>query len=44
MPHGDILGFAPPLIIDEAIVDMIVERTSLALDKVTRELKAEGAI
>jgi len=44
MPHGDILGFAPPLIIGNDIVDLIVERTGAALDAVAAELRAEGAI
>ena len=44
MPHGDILGFAPPLILTEAEVDEIVERTQRALDRVTDELVREGAL
>jgi len=38
MPHGDILGFAPPLITTVADVDVIVEKTKLAIDKVTAKL------
>jgi L-2,4-diaminobutyrate transaminase len=44
MPHGDILGFAPPLIVDEAEIDEIVHRTRRAVDRVTDELTREGAI
>ena len=38
MPHGDILGFAPPLIVTPEDVDEIVMRTKRGLDKVTDEL------
>jgi L-2,4-diaminobutyrate transaminase len=38
MPHGDILGFAPPLIITKADVDEIVERVQRAVERVTRRL------
>ena len=38
MPHGDILGFAPPLITTRADVDEIVQRVQRAVDRVTRRL------
>jgi L-2,4-diaminobutyrate transaminase len=38
MPHGDILGFAPPLIITRDEVDDIVKRVVRAVDKVTRRI------
>jgi L-2,4-diaminobutyrate transaminase len=41
MPHGDILGFAPPLVITPGEVDEMVERTARALDKVTDGLVRE---
>jgi len=34
MPQGDILGFAPPLVINRAEVDKIVDITQRAVDKV----------
>jgi L-2,4-diaminobutyrate transaminase len=43
LPHGDILGFAPPLIVTPEQVDDIIERTRRAVDKVTDELVREGA-
>ena len=44
MPHGDILGFAPPLIVTRAEVDEIVARAKRALDAVTDALTREGAL
>lgn len=44
MPHGDILGFAPPLVVDAADIDDIVDRTRVAVDRVTGALVREGAI
>lgn len=38
MPHGDILGFAPPLIITKEEVDEIVSMTKRAVDKVYSDL------
>ena len=38
MPHGDILGFAPPLIVSQADIDQIIELTGKAVEKVTGEL------
>ena len=42
MPHGDILGFAPPLIASPADIDQIIELTGKALDKVADELVHDG--
>ena len=42
MPHGDILGFAPPLITTREQVDRIIEITREAVDAVTDELVREG--
>ena len=38
MPQGDILGFAPPLCINRQEVDLIVDRTQKAIDKVSRQI------
>ena len=42
MPHGDILGFSPPLVITPAEVDDMIARARRGLDKVTDELVREG--
>ena len=42
MPHGDILGFAPPLIATPADIDVIVERAEKAVNKVTDKIVANG--
>ena len=39
MPQGDILGFAPPLIITRAEVDEVVARTRRAVDSVAEALE-----
>lgn len=44
MPHGDILGFAPPLVITKEEVDEIVAITKKAVNKVADELTREGAL
>jgi L-2,4-diaminobutyrate transaminase len=44
MPHGDILGFAPPLIVTRADVDQIVALTVKAVDGVTDKLVREGSL
>ncbi|TIL79812.1 MAG: aminotransferase class III-fold pyridoxal phosphate-dependent enzyme, partial [Mesorhizobium sp.] len=44
MPHGDILGFAPPLIITRAEIDIIVDATAKSVGTTYRALKAEGAV
>jgi L-2,4-diaminobutyrate transaminase len=38
LPHGDILGFAPPLVITRDEVDDVVKRVVRAVEKVTRRL------
>ncbi len=38
LPHGDILGFAPPLIVTRDEVDDIVERVARAVERVTKRL------
>jgi len=42
MPHGDILGFAPPLVLTRAEADDVVARTKRAVDRVRDELTREG--
>lgn len=44
MPHGDILGFAPPLVITKTEVDEVVDITKAAVAQVTDELTREGAL
>jgi L-2,4-diaminobutyrate transaminase len=44
MPHGEILGFAPPLVTTEKEVDQIIDLAHQAVQKVIKELTAEGAI
>lgn len=41
MPQGDILGFAPPLIVSPGEVDDIVDRTRRAVDQVAGALERE---
>ncbi|WP_047462608.1 aminotransferase [Rhizobium rhizogenes] len=43
MPHGDILGFAPPLIMTEGEIDEMVAIAAAAVHQVMGELTAEGA-
>jgi beta-alanine--pyruvate transaminase len=43
MPHGDILGFSPPLVIRRTEVDQLVERAKEAVDHVAAELAAKGS-
>ena len=38
LPHGDILGFAPPLIITRAEIDEVIAKVATAVDRVTRTL------
>lgn len=38
MPHGDILGFAPPLVISRDEVDRIIDMTKRAVDRVHASL------
>lgn len=42
MPHGDILGFAPPLVVSEAEIDEIVELAYRATKQVMDELSKES--
>jgi L-2,4-diaminobutyrate transaminase len=44
LPHGDILGFAPPLSITRAEVDRVVETAKDAIDAVTDQLTREGLL
>ncbi|MDA9521716.1 hypothetical protein XI06_15615 [Bradyrhizobium sp. CCBAU 11434] len=44
MPHGDILGFAPPLVVSEAEIDEIVELAHGATRQVLDELSRESAV
>ncbi|HET8729211.1 MAG TPA: aminotransferase [Alphaproteobacteria bacterium] len=41
MPHGDILGFSPPLVITRDEVDEVIDRARRALDTVTDDLVRE---
>ncbi|MCK1468815.1 aminotransferase [Bradyrhizobium sp. CW10] len=43
MPHGDILGFAPPLVVSEAEIDQIVDLAYRATKKVMDELTKDTA-
>ena len=40
MPHGGILGMAPPVVITRAEVDQVVEMTRRAVDRVHRSQQA----
>ncbi|WP_181706522.1 aspartate aminotransferase family protein [Chthonobacter rhizosphaerae] len=42
MPHGDILGFAPPLVLTRDEADMIVEIAEAAVRQVQDELTRDG--
>jgi L-2,4-diaminobutyrate transaminase len=39
MPHGDILGFAPPLVTTTDDIDVILEKVKIAIDSVHAKLK-----
>ncbi|WP_426411727.1 aminotransferase [Bradyrhizobium ganzhouense] len=43
MPHGDILGFAPPLVVTESEIDEIVDLAYRATKQVMDELAIESA-
>lgn len=43
MPHGDILGFAPPLVVSEAEIDEIVDLAYRATRQVMDELAKESS-
>src|SRR5262249_39505219 len=44
MPHGDILGFAPPLVMSTAEVDEMLDITQAAIRQVIDELAHEGTL
>jgi len=44
MPHGDILGFAPPLVMTEAEIDEMVGIAKAAVDSVLVDMDAQGAV
>ncbi len=44
MPHGDILGFAPPLVMTESEIDEMVSIAKASVDEVLKELDAQGAV
>ena len=44
MPHGDILGFAPPLVTTRAEVDEIVKLTKAAVDEVASQVLKQTAV
>jgi L-2,4-diaminobutyrate transaminase len=44
MPHGDILGFSPPLVITPAEVDQVVAIAKDAVDAVTEDLVRAGSL
>jgi len=44
MPHGDILGFAPPLVLTKADAEQIVAITRDAVNEVTQQLKRERTV
>ncbi|QJU56954.1 aminotransferase class III-fold pyridoxal phosphate-dependent enzyme [Sphingomonas sp. AP4-R1] len=44
MPHGDILGFAPPLVLTAEDADLMVEITAAAVREVADQLTREGAL
>lgn len=43
MPHGDILGFAPPLVATRADVDEIVRLARGAVDEIAAEVQGQAA-
>ncbi len=44
MPHGDILGFAPPLITNRQDMDEIADIVKISVKEVTEELRKENVI
>ncbi|WP_193363997.1 hypothetical protein [Mesorhizobium japonicum] len=44
IPHGDILGFAPPSDHHPGQIDIIVDATAKSVDTTYRALKAEAAM
>jgi len=43
MPQGDILGFAPPLVVTKSEIDKIVDIARKAVEQVTGELVKQAA-
>jgi L-2,4-diaminobutyrate transaminase len=43
MPHGDILGFAPPLVTSRSEVDEIVKLARAAVDEVAAQVLTPAA-
>ncbi|MCP3731049.1 aminotransferase [Sphingomonas sp. MG17] len=43
MPHGDILGFAPPLVATRADIDEIVDRVATAIRPIVNSMGSEAA-
>jgi hypothetical protein len=43
MPHGDILGLSPPLIIDRTEIDQMIACTRQAVDRVAELIRATVA-
>jgi L-2,4-diaminobutyrate transaminase len=39
MPHGDILGFAPPLVTTTNDIDLIIDKVQIAINSVHTKLK-----
>ena len=44
MPGGDILGYAPPLVISQEESESLVVKTCAAIDALTNDLRREGAV
>ena len=44
LPHGDILGFSPPLIVTKADIDDIVERVQRGIKRGFKELRQSGKL
>lgn len=44
MPHGDILGFSPPLCITKEEVDIVIDKAIIAVERVTNTLFKDGIL
>lgn len=44
MPHGDILGFSPPLVMTRSEVDEVIDLAAAAVREVSDELVREESI
>ncbi len=44
MPGGDILGYAPPLVISQGESESLVAKTCAAIEKLTNDLRREGCV